>query len=694
MKTYTTLLLSIFLFSIHAQQWTSYTDHKEVLDIEKEGNILWVATNGGLLKWDLLNETYLKFSTNEGLISNFIYDISIDAEGNKWMATSRGVSVLNVDGSITNYTTNDGLYTNIVTSVVIDNQNNKWFSCFDIISAVSKLDNAGNWSHIEESVDKKITNMMIDENQNLLLGGKLGFKYSSDGIWSSLYEASEGIYNLYGMAVAANQEIWASSFTALYHFDLAGNFVSYNTDDGLEGYPRKLFFDDSGILWIQTTTGISKKNVDNSFTNYPLTERTNSIVVSDEIVYIGSSNDILTFDGDDWGSYNTSVELHNNYVKAIEITENGDVYFGTSTGLAKRSPDNNWSYFGQEEGLVCQSINSLLATSWGELVITHGPACLGTSFFDEVDQTISTIETDTFGFILSAAEDSEANLWMGYYSHPNMDWLGTTKIDPDGNKTPYKFIDVLPSTLNNKTTGITMHPNGDMYFSTRDGLFRIDTNGELHLFDLGRATSIFVDSKENVWIGEGDYFALYLHSLEKYTASGEHIEFFDEDINKHYIYNFAEDSQNNIWMASENGLFKINPDDEITRYTTADGIADNHVTDISIDSNGELWISTLNGISTTANISTSIENIEKEENALIIYPNPSSGVFQFELNEELYSEANITVFNGIGQLVYNKKQDAVSTLNTINLEHLVRGIYIVLVETDNAIYQEKIIIQK
>ena len=72
MKILFTFFSCFFLLNISAQDWKTFTYHKHVLDIEKEGNTLWIATSGGLLNWDLQTETYSKSTTENGLISNQI----------------------------------------------------------------------------------------------------------------------------------------------------------------------------------------------------------------------------------------------------------------------------------------------------------------------------------------------------------------------------------------------------------------------------------------------------------------------------------------------------------------------------------------------------------------------------------------------------------------------------------------------
>jgi hypothetical protein len=73
-----------------------------------------------------------------------------------------------------------------------------------------------------------------------------------------------------------------------------------------------------------------------------------------------------------------------------------------------------------------------------------------------------------------------------------------------------------------------------------------------------------------------------------------------------------------------------------------------------------------------------------EENGLKIFPNPSSDRITIDYNEKINK---ISFFNLIGKLVYEKQ----SNVNTevIDVSSLLNGMYLVRVETNNAIIQNR-----
>jgi len=98
---------------------------KIAIDVE---GIIWLVRSanygGGIIKLDGTNE--ITYNTSDGLASNDINAIAIDAKGNKWFGTNGGVSKL-ADTTWTNYTTEDGLVNDTIYAIAIDAEGNKWF---------------------------------------------------------------------------------------------------------------------------------------------------------------------------------------------------------------------------------------------------------------------------------------------------------------------------------------------------------------------------------------------------------------------------------------------------------------------------------------------------------------------------------------------------------------------------------------
>jgi ligand-binding sensor domain-containing protein len=116
----------------------------------------WFATNGGGVSYlndsgtptNKADDTWVTFTTSDGLASNYVQEVAIDASGAKWFGAGK-VSYLDDNGTPTNktddtwttFTTTDGLAGYSVTAIAIDASGGKWFGTYD--SGVSSLDDKG-----------------------------------------------------------------------------------------------------------------------------------------------------------------------------------------------------------------------------------------------------------------------------------------------------------------------------------------------------------------------------------------------------------------------------------------------------------------------------------------------------------------------------------------------------------------------
>ena len=89
----TTLLISLTLVyaattatPVSAQSdelWQTYTNSNCVRDLAIEGDYVWAATCGGVVRWDRRDGTYVKYITRNGLVDNDVQAVTLDPAGNK-----------------------------------------------------------------------------------------------------------------------------------------------------------------------------------------------------------------------------------------------------------------------------------------------------------------------------------------------------------------------------------------------------------------------------------------------------------------------------------------------------------------------------------------------------------------------------------------------------------------------------------
>jgi len=79
--------------------------------LEDKNRNLWFGTNtGGISKFNRAEETFINFTTDNGLLSNSISCMMEDGQSNLWISTNKGISKFNiVTNKVQNYDLNDGL---------------------------------------------------------------------------------------------------------------------------------------------------------------------------------------------------------------------------------------------------------------------------------------------------------------------------------------------------------------------------------------------------------------------------------------------------------------------------------------------------------------------------------------------------------------------------------------------------------
>jgi len=100
-----------------------------------------------------------------------------------------------------------------------------------------------------------------------------------------------------------------------------------------------------------------------------------------------------------------------------------------------------------------------------------------------------------------------------------------------------------------------------------------------------------------------------------------------------------------------------------------------------------------NGAKTTSQ-SIVLSNLNNDL-GLIVYPNPSHGVFTYIFNSEYEGNVNINITNTLGVVVYEKKAIASTGANELSLEaELPNGMYVMTLELNGQKQTTRLLIQK
>jgi hypothetical protein len=69
--------------------WTSFTNANFVTDLLVDGDAVWAATAGGVVRWDTRTGEYIKLTAEHGLAGNSVWSIAVGPDGSLWFGTGR-----------------------------------------------------------------------------------------------------------------------------------------------------------------------------------------------------------------------------------------------------------------------------------------------------------------------------------------------------------------------------------------------------------------------------------------------------------------------------------------------------------------------------------------------------------------------------------------------------------------------------
>ncbi|MBI5197943.1 MAG: regulator [Nitrospirae bacterium] len=311
--------------------WTSFAVNSDVHALAFEGNSLWVGTEMGLLRYDLVQDQIVdKFTAQNGLLSNYIYQIVIDAQGTKWIGTLGG-GLARYDGKGWQIITMPQIADPFVYDILFDKQGNMWVATWSGLS-VKRGDLWQTYTTKDGLSDNWVYALDMDDQGNIWAGteggvsrfdGKKWTRYThQDGLGASQEVIGPGdpIYNpsvhhkseagkaadtfnpnyVLSVLAAPGNHLWFGTWGAgLSRFD-GQKWKTYTTRDGLAGnFVTDLYVDKEGLLWATTEGGVS------------------------------------IFDGKRWKRYTREEGLVDDSIYTVTPDASGRLWFGTISGISK-----------------------------------------------------------------------------------------------------------------------------------------------------------------------------------------------------------------------------------------------------------------------------------------------------------------------------------------------------------------------
>ena len=289
-----------------------------IKSILADGEIVWVGTSGGVIRYDTASDSYKLYDNRTGLLANGIFHLS-KLDGQLVAGTyGGGMSILDEQTETwKTYNIPDGLGDGFIYDVLKLENGDVWIATWSGVNRVrdGKLDDRSAWDlYTVANTNGGLPNDWVYALQPgrdgaIWLATEGGLSHYKDGQWQSWghadglgakYEAVQsqiefrndpanysehharqkeemGLQNVdvafnpnYIVALLADHDgtVWAGTWGAgLSHFD-GENWKVYTVDDGLPGnHVFMLHQDKQGQIWVGTNNGLARMD-ENGFTTF------------------------------------------------------------------------------------------------------------------------------------------------------------------------------------------------------------------------------------------------------------------------------------------------------------------------------------------------------------------------------------------------------------------------------------------
>jgi ligand-binding sensor domain-containing protein len=365
--------------------WASYTATGHVTDLafDHDGN-LWIATPGGLLKWDMASSEITRYTEADGLADNWVEKLAVAPNGELWIATGGGISRFDPSTSsgtpasgrsghawIT-YNKDNGLPCNGVTDITFTPNGDVWIGTFGC--GIARLDghtaSGGTWTTFSEEdglLERHALCITPTPGGALWIGTWKGASLfgpdspSDDAdTWTS-FTTTRGLVH-HGVEIITRDPggaIWFGTWSGISRLN-GSIWTSFESGDVGTWVESIAIAPDSAArtsaraeAWAATQKGIIRFNDvawewENVLPveNQP-DERGPSITFApDGSLWIGTYNDgIYHFDGENWSNYTLGGGLPSNKITAVALAPQGTVQIETRPDRYDQG-GGTWQYDG------------------------------------------------------------------------------------------------------------------------------------------------------------------------------------------------------------------------------------------------------------------------------------------------------------------------------------------------------------
>lgn len=512
---------------------------------------LWLATNGGLVRFDGLNFTVFDLSSSPQIGSNRIIDIAISEDSTLWIAGEDGEfsyykndTFVNLSNKIRSAVNTNNIK---IEQVIVDLNNSPWLL---LTSGVLKLENK-KIVYLPKEKFSGFENSLIhcSGNNTILVSHKNGIDIINRDNKISSIDDFRG-FEVFSVLKISDNKFIAALDNILVEYD-----VSNGSLKKINGVPSNLFIsavfkDDDGKIWLASQNKGLWVHNGKRFTqfNFSAKHRSNVINIFEDKqnnIWIGTqAHGVFKIQRKLLYTIKFEDEYFSNIMYPIVQTTNGDIWSGSNCGgLARITPDDV-KFYTMEDGLRGDCIWSITESR------IPGKLYIGT-----YDNGISIWENNKFrNFefseilknipVFTIYEDDDLNLWVGTE-------YGLYKFSKNGFKL-FTIEDGLPG---QRITVIEKDFDETLWIGTSSGLCKIVDDSIVKTNYSTSKPENYIRSikieRDNIWLTTYGGGIVYSdRSSFKFITK-------ENGLFDNYVHTMVEDQFANYWMTTNQGIFRV-----------------------------------------------------------------------------------------------------------------------------------------
>jgi signal transduction histidine kinase/ligand-binding sensor domain-containing protein/DNA-binding response OmpR family regulator len=597
----------ITVYSNDLNDTTSISNNTIHRIFEDSKNRLWIGTNNGLNLFDQSTNKFTRYvhnQANNSISNNGINDIREDKAHNLWIATDGGLNLFKETLNTFTHFVHDArepqsLSNDNVNSVCEDGKGNFWVATNNGLNLFNRRDNTfhlyrnliseagksgGDNNNIQEVKSDHQNNLWLIVNDNGLIFFNPNKETAKHFTHQDNDPYSIGSDILRDILIDQNDNVWIGGVNAglnLYNPKNNSFFNYHHEPDNSTSLSQKsvksIYQDRQGNLWVGTLRGGV-----NLYTPQTGRFKLYKQTVSPSSL---SYDDIRSFHQDKSGNI------------WVGADGGGLDLFNEKAGTFKHyrhDPENRSSISSSAIlSITGDSNNNLWISTWnGGLNVFNMQTEVFTHYkHNEADK--NSISSD---FVRKAFEDSEHHIWVA------TDLGGVNLFDRTTSKFTRFVQDPQKKTRlsGNNIIDITEDNHKNIWILTLDSginCYNLTSKHFSHYLNKkGEASDdiafAFTDRKDRFWVGKKGLY-LFDRARDKFELYTHLAGLANE-----YVKGIQEDDEGNLWISTSNGITKFNPDSyAFKKFNVGDGLQglEFEVGSCMKAKNGELFFGGVNG---------------------------------------------------------------------------------------------------